>query len=67
MFLLLPLHHLAVRQVDFVRNLVRAVSAPPSRPVGSGVCRPGSFKLVVLALIWAYLHHLLAGRAPPVP
>jgi succinate dehydrogenase / fumarate reductase cytochrome b subunit len=46
--------------VDFVRGVVRGSSAA-AFSAGLGVFPAWFVKLVALALIWAYLHHLLAG------
>jgi succinate dehydrogenase / fumarate reductase cytochrome b subunit len=59
MFLLLPFHHLDVRHLRVVRNLVSRKFKPPSmRP---GLCTRLVHQAGGAGLIWAYLHHFIAG------
>ena len=48
-------HHLDVRRQRLVRNQLWRLHGRVHRPAGWFV------KLVALALIWAYLHHFIAG------
>jgi succinate dehydrogenase / fumarate reductase cytochrome b subunit len=54
------LHHLDVRHLDLFRDFVRKFKAAFN--IGMlGPARLVIWKLVALALIWAYLHHFIAG------
>ena len=60
MFLLLPFVIWMFDTSLDLRGLVRAVQRACSSPAPAGL--PGWFlKLVAFALIWAYLHHFIAG------
>jgi succinate dehydrogenase / fumarate reductase cytochrome b subunit len=48
-------HHLDVRHLGFLRDLVSPASPPHS--TRHWLCAGWFIKLVALALIWAYLHH----------
>ena len=60
LFAAASVRRLDVRHQRHLRRSPSTISLAPSSP-GSASCRHGSSSSPLLALIWAYLHHFVAG------